>query len=162
MFKTFYSKHAKIKAYQVTSKEKITNGEYPGIEFVHMPPDLCREELSIAVKTIHGTYEPVELNDYVVLDPDGIHHYTEREDIFLKRWSETNNIMSDLADLLTADNDFRIEFQALLSLSIQDEFEKYDVINVTNGDQHFKLSTDAAHYIVKIIQERRSFKDMVK
>lgn len=51
------------------------------------PPGVLRDPAGRPyVVTVHGQSCYIEPGDYVVTEPDGVHHYPCKPDIFLARW----------------------------------------------------------------------------
>lgn len=75
----FKSKPTVIEAEQFTDPDRPPKG----VEWCHT--DLSGKRLG--VKTINGHYVPVNLGDWIITEPDGVHHYPCDPKVFEERYS---------------------------------------------------------------------------
>ncbi len=59
---------------------------FPGVEI----PGLTRGPLGIGVVTIHEQLAYLSPGDYVITEPDGVHHYPCKPDIFEASYEPVN------------------------------------------------------------------------
>lgn len=95
MFKCFYSKPARIEAYQLT-KELIDaaildDAPLPGIEFGARSYHKGERRVwshTQYVTTIQGQRVPVHPGEWIVKERDGEHHYPVADDVFRAKYEK--------------------------------------------------------------------------
>ena len=89
----FRNKPIEIEAYQLT-KELIDaivldNLKVPGLIMTRAdfhPARRIVHDARFRVVTIHGQETPVVVDDWIITEPDGVHHYPCKPDIFAARY----------------------------------------------------------------------------
>jgi hypothetical protein len=89
----FRNKPLEIDAYQLTEELVKTvvlgPGKIPGLYVDAASWHQDRGEVfhaKLSVITIHGEKTPVAVNDWIITEPDGEHHYPCKPDIFAARY----------------------------------------------------------------------------
>lgn len=106
MLQTFVSKPSTCKAYQFTG-----NGLEPEVMYGKDPEGRVSGDKLPFVETINGNKARVYPGDWIVQEPDGIHYYPVKNDIFIKRWMDARD-----ADLEQPPASFLEKLKKLINL----------------------------------------------
>jgi hypothetical protein len=154
-FQTFRSRHAEIQALQWFPY--LT--DFPGVTQETLSGDASTIEGAVVthyVTTIHGQRVYLEPGDWVVHEPDGIHFYPVKDDIFQKRWQEVANsgwivaheaiaelerAVNPLLSLLAVPEGIQDHLNALI-LQIKDDFGLHRSPRATKLRMRIEIDTE--------------------